>query len=219
MTDVLTVLGHPDSNSYCGALARAYHRGAKHAGRSATLIQVGDLRFDPILHHGYRQRQELEPDLVRFREYITAARHVAWVFPVWWGAPPTLLKGLIDRAFLPGWAFAAQDHGLPKRLLSGRSARTLITMDAPHWFYRLMYRGSAHRAFAKATLWFTGFAPIRSTTLYGMDKASEAKRQSWLDKAAALGERDAARLPPSMSGEPTLSGEPIAGVLTASDAR
>ena len=195
MPHVLTVLGHPSPTSFNAALASAYARGVAQAGAESELIRLADLDFDPVLHGGYHGEQELEADLVRFRESIERASHVAWVFPVWWGAPPALLKGVIDRSFLPGWAFTVKKSGLPNKLLRGRSARTLVTIDSPGWYDRLMYRRSAHRAFETATLAYTGFSPVRSTSFTNVRGASDARRAAWLAKAETLGARDAARAP------------------------
>ncbi|MEM1418484.1 MAG: NAD(P)H-dependent oxidoreductase [Myxococcota bacterium] len=195
MSHVLTVLGHPSPTSFNAALAEAYVKGAAGTGATSELLCLGELRFDPVLHGGYRGEQPLEPDLQRLREAIERAAHVAWVFPVWWGAPPALLKGAIDRTFLPGWAFENQPSGLPKKLLRGRSARTLVTMDAPGWFDRLVYGRSARRAFETATLAYTGFSPVRSTVFAKVRASTEARRAAWLAKAEALGARDAARAP------------------------
>ena len=58
---ITVILGHPDSNSYCGSLATAYARAAKAAGHSVRFFKLGDLAFDPILHRGYAGGQEPEP--------------------------------------------------------------------------------------------------------------------------------------------------------------
>ena len=88
MSDILVILGHPDTNSYCAALADAYVRGARAAGAQVKLVKLAELDFDPVLHHGYNEIQELEPDLQEMQREISAARHVVWVYPMWWvGAP------------------------------------------------------------------------------------------------------------------------------------
>ncbi|MBX2813562.1 MAG: NAD(P)H-dependent oxidoreductase [Myxococcales bacterium] len=186
---ILTVLGHPSPGSFNEALAEAYTRGVQETGRESTLIRLADLNYDPVLHTT-QEGQELEPDLQFFREQILRAQHINWVFPVWWGSSPALLKGVIDRTFLPGWAFRLKSNGMPEGLLAGRSARTLVTMDAPSWFYRLMYGRSAHNAFKNATLWYVGFKPILSSTYYAVRTSSPKQREKWLKQAEQLGRKD-----------------------------
>ena len=61
---ILIILGNPHKDSFCGALAKSYRDGATDVGAEVREIVVGDLQFDPVLHHGYRGIQDLEPDLV-----------------------------------------------------------------------------------------------------------------------------------------------------------
>ena len=93
---------------------------------------------------------------------------------------------------LPGWAFSyVPDSPLPKKELAGRSARICVTMDSPNFWYWLVNRGSAHRAFRKGTLDFCGFGPINETTLYKVRDMSKETRHQWLEKMAVLGGKDA----------------------------
>jgi NAD(P)H dehydrogenase (quinone) len=191
MTRVLTILGHPARQSFNRSLAEAYTRGAREAGAEAGLVALGDLDFDPILHEGYGEVQPLEPDLLAVQRRIEEADHVHFVFPTWWGGPPALLKGFLDRALVPGWAFRARPGSLPERLLAGRSARMTATMDAPGWFYRLMYRSTLHGSFVRSVLWYVGFGPIRTRLLTDVGRASAEKRERWIAKAQEDGLRDA----------------------------
>jgi|SRR3989304_5289898 len=111
-------------NSFCGVLAEAYIEGAKAAGADIKQLYLGELKFDPILWHGYKEIQELEEDLKMAQEFILWAEHLVFVYPTWWGTIPALLKGFIDRTFLPGFAF------LPGATLRNASAlRSPLGMD------------------------------------------------------------------------------------------
>lgn len=103
--EVVVILGHPDSDSYCAALAQTYVSSATKAGHNATLFVLGDMEFDPILRQGYKQVQPLEPDLLALKAAIERAQHLVFVYPTWWGTMPALLKGMFDRLFVPGFAF------------------------------------------------------------------------------------------------------------------
>lgn len=70
-TNIAVVLGHPDSGSLCGAIARAYAEGARAGGAAVREINLGEMNFDPVLRHGYREVQPLEPDLAGAQEAIT----------------------------------------------------------------------------------------------------------------------------------------------------
>lgn len=189
---ILTVLGHPTPESFNEELAEAYTLGAREAGAQAKLIKVQDMEFDPVLKLS-SEDQGFEPCLQAFQQDVEQAKHVTWVFPIWWGTAPAKLKGLIDRAFLPGWAFGYDAKGYPQKLLAGRSARTIMTMDAPNWYYWLFYEKGAQRVFHKAILGYTGFKPIHFTPFYRVRESDRSQRAKWLEKSRKLGELDANR--------------------------
>src|SRR6185503_9684327 len=127
----LVILGHPTEGSLSDSLAAAYARGLARAGAQVELLKLRELDFDPHLRAGFSDRQPLEPALRHAQRLIEGAEHVSWFFPTWWGGPPALVKAFIDRAFLPGWAFAyKRNSALPDTLLKGRGARVVTTMDS-----------------------------------------------------------------------------------------
>lgn len=185
---ILVILGHPSKDSFCAALAESYANGARSGGNEVKFIALSDLAFDPILHNGYAKVQELEPDLVAAQEAITWAEHIVFVYPIWWGAMPALLKGFIDRVFLPGFAFKFKEDSLFwDRLLSGRSAHLLVTMDTPPWYYRLIGRMPGHNQMKLSILEFTGIKPVRISDFGTVKSSSQQKREKWLSEASKLG--------------------------------
>lgn len=188
----LLVLGHPSPQSLSDALAHAYAEGLSAAGANVEFLVLRDLEFDAHLRARFSGEQPLEPDLLHAQRQFERAGHVAWFFPTWWGAPPALVKGFVDRTFLPGWAFAPRKgKALPKTLLSGRSSRVVTTMDSPNFWYWLWQRSAVHAAFVNATLRYVGFGPVHSTTLFRQRTRSPEQRAAWLRKLQRLGDKDA----------------------------
>lgn len=187
--NITVILGHPDSSSYCGELASAYVQAAREAGHEVRFFKLGEIAFDPTLHHGYKQRQELEPGLNEVKDAIAWARHLVFVYPIWWGAMPALLKGMFDRVFLPGFAFKYRQNSVFwDKLLVGRSAHAIVTMDTPPWYYSLVYTKPGHHQIKKTILEFCGIKPVKITSLGPVRHASEAQRGKWIlqvRKAAA----------------------------------
>src|SRR3989344_3040626 len=101
---IFILLGHPDKSGLCGEFADEYEKAARGAGHTVERMNIGEMQFDPILHKGYRERQELEPDLERFQKLVTESDHFVILYPVWRVGMPAILKGLFDRAWLPGSA-------------------------------------------------------------------------------------------------------------------
>lgn len=200
MSQVLVLQGHPHRESLVAALASSYADAAAAEGASVRTIHLADLRFDPILHQGFDGDQPLEPDLVMAHEAILAASHVLFAFPTWWAAPPALVKGFVDRTFLPGVAFRFEKgRPLPIGLYAGRSARLLTTMDSPSFWYWWKHGRSTHRSFVDATLDFCGFEDITTSTVYGVRDLDDRGRKSAIAKLAGDGTRDAKRLRRSTS--------------------
>ena len=188
----LVILGHPTPQSLSDALGDAYASGLARGGAIVERLALRDLTFDPHLRAGFSGTQKLEPDLQTAQRAIERADSVSWFFPTWWGGPPALVKGFIDRAFLPGWAFSYHKGGaLPETLLAGRSARVVTTMDSPAFWYRLWHRSSLHTSFVNATLRFVGFGPVRTSTFFEQKQRTERKRASWLVQMEATGLQDA----------------------------
>lgn len=184
----LIILGHPDKKSFCGSMADSYEKGAREKGGEVARINLSDLKFDPILHKGYNKIQTLEPDLVEAQRLIKWANHLVFVFPVWWSAPPALMKGFIDRVFLPGFAFKYRDNSNNwDKLLTGKRSRLIVTSDAPvAWLY-LMYFHPAVNMMKKATLEFCGVSPVTVTSYGSIKNASEKKREGILYKVYRAG--------------------------------
>lgn len=188
MKRILIIVGHPNNDSFCGALAESYRRGAEAAGAETRLLRLAELKFDPVLHRGYGEVQELEPDLVRAQSDIAWAEHLVVVFPVWWGTMPALLKGFLDRTLLPGFAFKyRKDSPFWDRLLAGRSARMIVTLDAPVLYNLIVNRNSAQNAMKRSILRFCGFKPVRTTSIGSVRNLNEERIETWLAKAEKLG--------------------------------
>lgn len=177
---ILVILAHPNPESFNAALAERYVYAAQKAGAEVNFIKLGDLDFDPILRAGYKSDQELEPDLVEAQQQIDSAQHLVIFTPVWWGTTPAILKGFIDRVFLPGWAYKYTNK-LPVKLLSGRTAQVVSTMDSPGFWYRLVYRNSLQRTLGTATLRFCGFK-TKFKMLFSVRESSPNGREKWLSQ-------------------------------------
>jgi putative NADPH-quinone reductase len=187
---ILILDAHPATGSLVGALAKSYLEGAQEAGHAVRARALRDMSFDPILHEGYRRVQELEPDLAGAQQDILWCEHLVIAYPTWWGQPPALLKGFLDRTFLPGFAFKYRENSsFWDRLLAGRSARVLVTMDAPPLYDGLFYGG--RRLMKRAVLRFCGFRPVRSSAFGSVKGSSDGARARWVEKARTLGERAA----------------------------
>ncbi|MCF1422249.1 NAD(P)H-dependent oxidoreductase [Mangrovimonas futianensis] len=190
MKQVLIINGHPDKESFNYALSEAYKKGVNTSNAMVTQINISELEFNPNLKFGYRKRMDLEPDLVAAIDKIKKADHMVWLFPMWWYGYPAIMKGFIDRTFLPGIAYQPiEGKPLPEKLLKGKSARLIITADTPKWYDFLIMKRPAINQFKKGTLQFCGIKPVKVTYIATMKNSSSDFREKWLRKISVLGEQ------------------------------
>jgi NAD(P)H dehydrogenase (quinone) len=162
MQKILIINGHPNPDSFNYGIAAAYKQGALTAGAEVKEIVVADLNFSPNLKFGYQKRTDLEPDLLDALEKIKWADHMVWIHPVWWGGLPAMLKGFIDRVFLPGFVFQYRENSVWwDKLLTGKTARIITTLDQPSWYYWLMFGRPSVNQLKKSTLEFCGVKPVK----------------------------------------------------------
>lgn len=190
MKKILIINGHPDTLSFNHALANAYKEGAAETNAIISTIDIAALDFNPNLRYGYRQRTELEPDLLTAIDKIKAADHLVWVFPMWWYGVPAIMKGFIDRTFLPGITYQPVDgKAFPEKLLKGKTGHIIITADTPRWYDRLFMGSPALNQFRKGTLQFCGVNPVKVTYIAPVKDRDSAFYERQLAKVRELGKR------------------------------
>jgi putative NADPH-quinone reductase len=187
---IAVILGHPDPRAehFCHALAEAYAHGAREGGHEVRVIDAARAEF-PLL----RSAQEWKaPPVEAIRQAQLAigwADHLVLVFPLWLGDMPALFKAFLEQVLRPGFAIREAAPGrLWKKLLKGKSARVMVTMGMPAFFYRIYYRAHSIESLKRNILDFCGIGPVR-TSLIGMIEADEAAREKWLAEAASLGRK------------------------------
>src|SRR4051812_27847197 len=172
---ILIINGHPNPESFCFAIAKAYQESALGSGAEVKEIVIADLEFDKNLQFGYQKRMTLEPDLLDAWEKIKWAEHLVWVHPVWWGGLPAITKGFIDRLFLPGMAFKYRENSVWwDKLLKNKTAHIITTLDQPGWYYRLAFGRPSVNQLKRSTLQFCGISPVKVTYI-GAVKTSDPK--------------------------------------------
>lgn len=185
---IFIFVGNPDNDSLSVLLADAYAASAVRAGHEVRITKLADMKFDPTLHKGYKVVQPYEPDLVKFQTDVKWSEHFVTFFPIWWSDMPALMKGLIDRAWMPGFAFNMRKGLIPGwiRRLKGRSARVIVTSDSAPFLLWFLFGGNINN-YVRGVLRFSGFAPVRKTWFSGMNKMTPKKVTSFIKKMEKLG--------------------------------
>lgn len=187
MKKILVFLGNPTKDSYSGRLADAYEEGARTAGFEVERINIENLHYDPVLHQGYKEIQQLEPDLKMMQEKINWADHIVLVYPNWWISMPAYMKGMFDRMWLPGFAFNFDKE--TKKLiqrLKGKTGRVIIVGGSHSPFMTWWKFGDFTNEITHGIL---GFAGIKtSVSAFGpTDKVSADVLDHWVAQVKSLG--------------------------------
>ena len=189
--NILILDGHPASESLARSLAASYGAAAAGAGHTVRTHHLKDMAFDMDFGvNRTRYGKELEPDLAAFMEDMKWAEHVVIAFPMWWGNMPAKLKGLFDRALLPGLAYDPRNPlrtGQPAPLLSGRSCRVMITGDTPGWVQCWIFGNALQRHLKAQILGFIGLKPVQISYFGGIKDAEAPAIAAHLTTAETLG--------------------------------
>lgn len=190
-TKIVIIQGHPDPapRHFCRALAEAYARGATQAGHAVTALDIATLDLPPL-----RSRAQWEaapsPAIRQCQDAIGGAQHLVIVYPLWLGSMPALLKAFFEQVFRPGFAVAPTGASGWKHLLSGRSARIVVTMGMPALVYRWYFAAHSLKSLERNILGFCGIHPIRESIVGMVEAMSAEKRERWLSRMEQFG-RDA----------------------------
>jgi putative NADPH-quinone reductase len=186
---VTIIDGHPDPepSCYCHALAGAYASGAAESGHSVKRITVAELEV-PLL------RSQCDWKLGAPSNALGAAQHdIAWathlviIYPLWLGAMPAMLKAFFEQVFRPGFALAPDPGKMWAKLLTGRSARIVVTMGMPAWLYRWYFFAHSLKSLERNILAFVGIGPINETLIGGIGAMDKNAHGNWLETVRALG--------------------------------
>jgi putative NADPH-quinone reductase len=187
--NIAIIQGHPDPSPqrYGRALAAAYAQGAAGAGHQVRTVEVASLEF-PLLRTKADWETGTPVQSIReAQDVIRWADHLAIFYPLWAGSMPALLRAFLEQVFRPGFAVGSRAAAPGRKLLEGRTARIVVTMGMPAFFYRWVYFAHSVRSLERNILRFCGIAPVK-VSLIGMAEATDpAPRAKWLEKMRAIG--------------------------------
>ncbi len=185
MKKILVILGHPSKNSLNRAMAEAYIDGAKRRHEVLSIF-LSDIKFNPILSDEDNKNSKLEKDLIDAQEKIRWADHIVFIYPIWWTAPPAILKGFIERTFLPRFAFKYQKGGKVIKLLKGKTASLIMTTGGKKIWYKL-FGWIMNKPMSVGTLGFCGIKTKKQIFISDIRKVEEKKAKRILNYMKHLG--------------------------------
>jgi putative NADPH-quinone reductase len=188
----LLVVAHPSAGSFSHAMADA----AKSALRGWR-IALHDLyaeRFDPVQPDG-ESRTSSDPLVEAHCRDLRDADLILVFHPNWWGQPPAILKGWIDRVFRPGVAYdyppGAGAEAPLVGLLRAKAALVLNTSNTPAAREREVFGDPLEDLWKRCIFGACGVASV-GRRMYGpMATSTSAEREAWLREVRELVERHA----------------------------
>lgn len=130
----MVILGHPTLGSFNHAIAETAVAKLREHKHDVIYHDLYAEKFDPILLSGEIPKEaELDPLIEKYCNEIKDADGIIVVHPNWWGQPPSILKGYIDRVIRPGVAYEFLDtdsgEGVPNGLLKAKTALVFNTAN------------------------------------------------------------------------------------------
>lgn len=186
---VLILNGHPDvkSRGLCHALAEAYATGANSAGHEVRQLNVATLTFSFVRSQAEFEKGAVSTDITAAQESLRWADHVVVIFPLWLGDMPAMLKAFFEHVLRPGFAYAYKSSGFPDRLLTGRSARVIVTMGMPAAVYRWYFWAHGLKNLKRNILKFVGISPVRDMIVGSVANLSKDAIARRLEDVKELG--------------------------------
>ena len=116
------------------------------------------------------------------------ADHLVFLYPLWLGSMPALLKGFLEQVFRPNFAFVYGPSGrVVKKCLGGKTARIIVTMGMPALVYRWFFFAHSLKNLERNILSFCGIGPIKASLIGLIEGMTDKQRAAWLAKMAQLG--------------------------------
>lgn len=187
---VLVIRAHPSppGGHFCDALVEAYKAGAAGAGHRVEVLDLATLDIPFLRLAQDWKAASPSADIRMAQERIAAAEHLVFIYPLWLGDMPALLKAFLEQVSCAGFVMSADDEGRWKQGLKGKSARIIVTMGMPAFIYRFWFCAHSLKSFKRNILGFAGVSPVGTSVIGSVDKGDEHRR-SWIAKIRALGEK------------------------------
>jgi len=184
---VSVIVAHPDRGSFNHAIARACVAELGKRGHDVAFHDLYEEEFNPLLPRDEIPKEAvLAPELARHCEEISSAGGIIIVHPNWWGQPPAILKGWVDRVLRPGVAYefleGAEGEGVPIGLLKARVALVFNTSNTPPERERTVFGDPLETLWWDCVFGLCGVETFYRRMFCVMVTSTLAQRREWLEE-------------------------------------
>ena len=192
----LVVVAHPSPTSFSHAMADAARTALAGRGFELAFHDLYAERFDPVQPTGELQNTASSDALVEQHCAELAQADLILVFhPNWWGAPPAILKGWIDRVFRLGTAYGyppgVPPEGVPLGLLRARRALVFNTSNTPPEREQAVFGDPLESLWKRCVFPLCGVQDVVRRMVGPMSGSSAEDRARWLAEVRAMAEEAA----------------------------
>jgi len=188
---ILVILSHPKKRSFSHAISGAVVETLKAQGHEVLFHDLYKEKFDPVLFSDEIPKDaEVAPAIKRHCDELAAAEGIVIIHPNWWGQPPAILKGWIDRVIRPGVAYeflvGDKGEGVPRGLLKAKTAIVFNTSNTEAKREQKAFGDPLDTLWRNCILGLCGVANVHRR-MYGVIVTSTVEqRQQWLEEARGL---------------------------------
>ncbi len=185
MTRALVLFAHPCEESFGAALHRTIVDTLQDRGWDIDDCDLNAEGFQPVLTGAERRAYHDEPENIEpVRDYVDrlrAADALIFSFPVWNFGYPAILKGFLDRVFLPGVSFKLVDGKVRPNLTHISKLAAVTTYGGTRW--RAFVAGDPPRKHFTRAVWHVARPDtMKYVALYDMNRATDSRREAFLAK-------------------------------------
>ncbi|MEV4683127.1 NAD(P)H-dependent oxidoreductase [Streptomyces kurssanovii] len=182
-------LAHPRPGSFNHALFDAVADELRGRGCEVIAHDLCGEGFPPVLTAGETETvrasdEAPDPQVALHRAEVATLDALVFVHPNWWGMPPAVLTGWVQRVLVPGVAYKlGSADGEPVGLLTAGRALVLNTSDTPADREEGEFRDPLQRVWAACVLPYVGVDDVRRVVFRTVTDSTEQERAEWLRRA------------------------------------
>lgn len=189
--NISVILGHPDSGSFNHAIAGTVVETLTQAGHEVTFHDLYDEGFEPILlAEEIAKDAPLTPFIEEHCAEIAEADGIVIVHPNWWGQPPAMLKGWIDRIIRPGVAYEFDEvdngEGAPVKLLKAKAAVVFNTSNTPIKREIEIFLDPLETIWKNCVFGLCGIKNFQRRNFGVVVTSTQEKREQWLEEVREI---------------------------------
>jgi len=189
MLKISLILAHPDQNSFNHAIAARVLDALEKNGHRVNYHDLYAQRFEPLLPAGEIPTEtDLPGEIKRHCEELAGADGIIIVHPNWWGQPPAILKGWVDRVVRPEVAYRFLEgddgEGVPEGLLKARAALVFNTSNTPPDREQAVFGDPLQLLWKNCIFDLCGVPRFHREMYTVVVTSTPSQRAAWLEKAA-----------------------------------